>query len=409
MAPTISRKQRVYVETESSYGAGPGTANGSAMLLVPVDGRVSLKSTKNVLETEWQMGKNARSRHVMGRDVCELTLSHCMRGLVSDAGDGETPSTTDDTFGVFLSSAFGAGTSETGEGDASSGHTSTQIRIDATPTTLGVMDLIAYQTGSGNMQWRRITAQGNGAGTNDQLTVHRAWTSNPAGSGVAYGYRWWQPEDGQTAKSLAFAVCLDDTFYELEGCRPSSFSIEAVAGQKVMCNWNFIGSTYTENTSTLSSLDGDHSDSEYLTGGASPIIANNCTFAFNGTEYATKSMKIEFGLKTAIIDDVNGSNGLSNIMVLMTDPVITVEPLYALAWDTAFRAGTAGDLTCMFGSGVSSGGVVNACCFDAAEAQIISLETQDDNNRMRQAVQFKLNHAGSISTVSHRYWTFARA
>jgi len=409
MAPTISRKQRLYIEKEASYGAGPGTASGSSMLMVPVDGRIVLKDGKQMLDTEWQLGKNARSPHLAGQDNAEITFSAGLRGLVADAGDGETPSTTDDSLGCILTSAFGAGTSEQGEGDAASGSTASALRIDATPGTFGVMDLLLYQTGSSNGQWRRVTAQANGAGTNDQLTAHRNWSVTPDGSGVAYGYRWWQPGDALTTNSLTAAVCLDDTFYRVNGARPSALSIEAVAGQKVMVSVTLMGDVKAEATSTLSALDSDFSDSEYLTAAAPTIIANSCTFAWNGVEYGTKSIKLDFGIKTVSIDDVNGTNGRSNIMVLMTEPTVTVEPLYALAHEVAFRAGTTGDLTCMFGSGITSGGVINSCCFDAAGAQVSTIEIQDDNNRMRQALQFKPYHVGSISSVSHRYWTFARA
>lgn len=408
MSDNYTLIRRLFMETESSFGAGPGTANGSAMIMVPVHGQAALKNQKKQVPTNWQIGKNRPSPMLAGLDAAELSFSIPFRGLASSAGDGVAATSTDDSLGKLLSSALGSATSETGEGDASSGHTSTQIRIDATPTSFGANDLIAYQTGAYAIQWRRIMTVANGAGTNDQLTVHRAWAHNPDGSGVAYGYRWWQnPSTYATTGSLSFCYDQDGRYFKLSGCRPSACTIDATVGQIIMANWTVMCDTYAENTSGFSSLDGDVSDSEFYTGAASPLICASSGFEFNGTEYGARSIKIDMGLQTVLLAKSTETNGTGNIVCLRAEPVITVEPLYDYAFDTAFRAATQGSFSCWFGAG--TGSPVNSFCFDSPIAQVTTYDVADDSGHMRQTLQIKPCEAGSASSVAYRLFTLARA
>lgn len=403
MAPVNTRKQILFAEVESSFGAGPSVANGSAMIIVPVDSEVSLKDEKQLIETTYQQGRNSPSQHIMGADGATISFSVPLRGMSADADNGESVPSADSQ-DKFFNAAFGTGTAIVGRDISSNTGTALTMASDY----YSVNDVLAlWESGvnSSLTHWRRLTVDG----ADGTYTMHRAPSSNFSSSATAFGNRYWYPQDNITANSLTFAVKYDDTTYLLKGCRPSGISVSLEAGKQAMVEYTFKCDNKTESTSTLSALPSDFSASEYSTA-APPIIGDLCEFCWAGTAYGAKSIKLDFGLATEDIGSVAGTNGRSNIQVLATAPTLTIDPLYDLTFETAFRAGTVGAASVFFGSGTNTASRINACCFDCAGAQISGYDMQADGNRWRQSLTIKVIDAGMVnSTTAHRFWTFARA
>jgi len=395
---TRDRKRALYIDQESTFGTDP-SGDGSGYTAVKVTDLSAPGDGTGVGETNFATGRNRATAADRLGDGGEITFSTPLLGMLTAAGDGTNASaTSDDWFDLLLNCAFGAKATTAGEGVASA--TNTTFTTDA-DDNYGMQDLVPMQDAAANSartQWRYVD------GATSPYTVDRAWTDDPTATAVAYGAKYYRPSD-TAGSSLSAVVDVDGTLYLCTGGRVNSLRLRATAKEAARLEWGVMFDSWEDDTSdksalpTLGAFSG--TDIQGVLGAVS----------WNGTEYATKSVEIDFGIGATEVLSVAGTNGRSQIEVTTYDPVVTIEPLHAAQWETDFRAGTTGALSVHLGKGVVSGGVLNSVCFQAMAAEVIARPEQSgDGNILRHTVQLKVVDGGTFSgsTIAH-YWQLARA
>tara|TARA_B100000676_G_scaffold153538_1_gene151521 strand:- start:959 stop:1459 length:501 start_codon:yes stop_codon:yes gene_type:complete len=133
-------------------------------------------------------------------------------------------------------------------------------------------------------------------------------------------------------------------------------------------------------------------------------------FAWGSTEYAAKSISIDFGITAQPDGTVTTANGRSNIDIISTYPTVSVEPAFAQTFVNDMTAGTARALSVQLGSGVVSGGVLNGCAMFMESARLTASNASDDGGRLRNSLTFECVDAGIFSgSIIAQYFQFARA
>jgi hypothetical protein len=414
-----TRKKTLYVNQESTFSTDP-SASGSTYKIVRVNGSLGEpKSTLKQLGTQHFQGVNRPSPNLLGEDGASLEFETFLYGMPTTMDYGGSDWTAG-SMTYLLESAFGAHTYCTTEivDDAPTAPTSTSVTslsaLDSDYAVGGLCPL--WKVGNTAIDWRLISSISSAT-----INVEDAWTSTPVG-GSAVGtsdsavvaQHFYRQTDGLNATTVSMVMDMDGQQYMMTGGRPTALSISCSAGELAKMKWSYSFDDWSR--VSKASLPTDFSASDYVAG-VTPIKGMLASLMFNGTAYATKSIELNFGLKTVPISDATLTNGRSGMMVVATEPTITVEPLYATAWEDAVRAGTTGRLVVSFGAGALSSATMpidstmtaNSVAFGANAAQVTEAGLVDDGGRMRQKVTFKVVDAGmATSTVRYPFWTLAR-
>lgn len=393
---TRTRKKALYLKAEAVYGVEAGLTDGSDYTAAKCLTLDLLSDTKAVLDISYATGRNRISSHEMGADGAQVTFTTPVQGLVSFAGDGTSAgSIPDDWFDMLLTNVFGEATTTTGEG----------LTVTATASSLAVdtdgftnQDMVAVQHAdfdNGVANWRRLS------GTVSPYLMDRNLSASPTGDETAFGTKMYRP--ASPGASLSACFDLDGTMYLCLGGRITSMSIAMPAGELAVLSVTMdfdsknLTGTHTE-LPTISTFPG------------TPCKGLLSAFSWEGDEYATKSVSIDFGITAQPDSNVIMTNGRSDIIVLQTDPTVTVETAWTDGLETMFRGGVTEKLSIQIGSGVSSDGALNTCSFFAEGAQLTTAGPTDDGGRLRNALTFKIVDTGIFSgSIISEYFQFSRA
>ena len=393
---TRTRKNAFYLKAESSYGAEAGSTDGSDFTAVKCLSLDLISDNTAMLETSLATGRNRKTASEIGADGAQVSLTVPLQGLVSAAGDGvNASSVADDWLDLVLSNVFTKSTTQ-GEGiDATA--TASSLVTDA--DTYTNQDMVAVQGASfdgGQVNWRRV------GGTASPYTMDRNLDATPDGSEVSYGAKMYRP--GTPGASLSACYDLDGTIYLLLGGRVSSMSVEMSAGELAVVSVTIDFDSKADDSSTKTALP------TIGTFAGTPIKGLLGAFSWGGTEYATKSVSLDFGITAQPDATVTTSNGRSDIDIISTYPTMSIEPAYAQTFVDDMTAGTARALAVQFGSGVVSGGVLNGCALFMESARLTASNPSDDGGRLRSSLSFECVDGGIFSgSIIAEYFTFTRA
>ena len=395
-----TRKTSIFFKQELTYGAEDtsSTSDGSGFTAVKCLTVDLLTNPQAQLEANFATGRNRVSPAIMGPDSAQVTFTTPIQGLVSFAGDGTNASTiSNDYLDFIMINLLGSASTTAGDGLDAASTASSLVTDESAPFTN--QDMVAVQGASfdsGRVNWRRV------AGTASPYTLDRDFNATPDGSEVAYGAKMYRP--GTPGASLSVCYNLDGVVYLLLGGRVTSMSMAMNAGELATVSVTMDFDSLTDDTSTKTALP------SIDTFAGTPIKGVLGSFAWGSTEYAAKSVSIDFGVGAQPDQTVTTTNGRSDINIISCNPTVAVEPAFATNWSTDFKAGTARILSVQFGSGVVSGGVLNGCSFYAESARLTSAEASDDGGRLRDSLAFSVVDEGIFTgAIVSEYFQFSRA
>lgn len=392
---TASRIRALHLAAEGTYGTDPDS-DGSDYLPLRCTGLFDPVDGTEIENVGGATGRNEPPEMTVTRSGAKLDLVIPLYGYATGSGDGDAAPTTD-VLDLVFNNAYGAAIQATGGEGVAASSTTSNVILDAAISGLTAGSLLPVYMASTPAQtlFRRV-----GTVATATYPVFPDWAVAPLTAAVAYGARGWgQANQLQTAgASLAAAVNVGGQIHRLLGGRVTAISGEAVAGKIANLNVSLMFDSYESNV-TMASLPA-------ITTFPAPIVQALAPFYWNGTQYQTKSLKIDFGLKSVALEAVSGANGRANIDVVEIDPVITVEPAWAPGtWNAAFAAGTVGEVLCQIGGRYTSGRP-NAFAMHGLRAQIMAPPTNsDDGGYLRESVQIKVLGSGADAA---RRWEFAR-
>ena len=393
---TRTRKSALYIKAESSYGVEAGSTDGSDFTAVKCLSLDLLSDNTAMLETNYALGRNTKSAPEVGADGAQVTFTTPLQGLVTAAGDGTNASSVaDDWLDLLLNNVLAQSTTQ-GEGvDASA--TASSLVTDA--DTYTNQDMVALQGASfdgGQVNWRRV------GGTASPYTMDRNLDGTPSGAEITYGCKMYRP--GTPGASLSACYDLDGTVYLLLGGRISSMSIEMSAGELAVLSVTMDFNSKSDDSSAKTAFPA------LGTLAGTPIKGLLGAFAWGATEYAAKSVSIDFGITAQPDSTVTTANGRSDIDIISTYPTVTVEPAYAQTFVDDMTAGTARSLSIQLGSGVVSGGVLNGCSMFMESARLTASNPSDDGGRLRSGLTFECVDGGIFTgSIISQYFQFSRA
>lgn len=373
------------------YDTDP-SANGSGYTPWPCDVLPDLADKKEPLPTTYQTGDNWDTELEEGPDGWELSgVELPLIGLATAAGDGVDASTvTADWLNDILTHVLGATLATTpGEGVASIGG-ATAMTLDG--DVLDLYDLVpVYEAGVPALprtQWEIVTVDP----ADNSYTIAPGFadygTVPPTGAAVVYGVkRYTFDDDGGVP--MAFVYRDDGQDYTLLGGRCTSMQIRIPAGGgrvKLVTSWR--GNTKTaESKASLPAA--------VVAPAITPIRGVRSPVWFNGTNYGSAEITIDFGISAAEIQSTAGSEGRAGDEHVFQAPMVTIRPQYTNAINNLKRNVTKGRLLVQIGGGILSGGVLNTCAVHFDQAQAMVVTRTDDNGVARQEVQFKASNPGA--------------
>lgn len=390
----VSDKVSVYVAAESTFGSDPDT-DGSDYLPLQVQGAPYASDDTVMEDSDYATGRNRHTAMVPVVGGASTSLETVLTGLNAFADDGSAPPAAD-ALDLIFNAAFGSGSTFSGEGLAGGGST-TSVIADA--DILAVEDLALINLVNGRSGWASVTAESAGPVT---YTVAPALAAAPDGAGAIMGSRYWTPTDGGGA-SLSLIMGIDGTRRRIGGARPSSLKIAQTAGQRAMVSLGIRGDSLTRETS--------HTSLPAISKFTNPAIKGALSrFVWGSTEYAVKSVELDFGLQAVDVSSIAGANGRGDIFVVSARPTITIMPLFANGWEDDFQAGTERSVLIQFGSGARVNGRVSSVGFFAQAAQVTAQSDQDDGGVYRKSITLRVQDAGiRTGTTAYRHWTLARS
>ena len=392
-----TRKVALYLKAESSYGVEAGSTDGSDFTACKCLSLDLLQDNTNMLETNFATGRNRQTEPEVGADGAQITFTTPIQGLVSAAADGTAASSiADDWFDLILTNVFGAPRETTGEGLTAS---ATASSLDVDTDAFTNQDMVAVQGASfdnGKVNWRRVS------GTASPYTMDRNLNATPDGSEIAYGAKIYR--NSAAGASLSACYDLDGTIYLLKGGRVSSLSIEMTAGELATLSVTMDFDSKQDDTSTKTALP------TLGTLAGTPVKGLLGAFAWGSTEYAARTVSVDFGITMQPDATVTTANGRADMDIISIYPTVTVEPAYAQTFVDDMTGGTSRALSIQFGSGVVSGGVLNGCNLFMEKARLTQSNPSDDGGRLRNSLQFQCVDAGIFSgSIIAEYFQFSRA
>lgn len=371
---------------------------GAAYVPVRFDGAPDPVDMTEIEELGSATARNEPNELTVLRSGARLDLAMPFGGFANSSGDGVAPPAADAT-DLILANGLGVAIQETaGEGVAASSLVGNVI-LDAAIAGLLSGCLLPVFLGPNvsplRALWRRV-----GLPTTATYPVFPDWPVAPTTDAIAFGVRAFG-QDAQlqaAAPPLAALVEVAGTLHRLLNGRVSSLSLDASAGKKVMLNASILFDSYAQGVVAAAR--------PAIGVFPAPMVQSLAPFHWNGALYATKSVKLNFGIKAVEDGATSGVNGRAGWETVEIDPVVTIAPAWAPAtWNGAFAAGTIGELLAQFGGAVP-GSRLNSAAFHARRAQIMEAPSnQDDAGKLRQQVQFKVLGAGAAGL---RRWGFGR-
>ena len=141
-----------------------------------------------------------------------------------------------------------------------------------------------------------------------------------------------------------------------------------------------------------------------------PIVGKLGSVYFGSTQYAVKSVEIDFQVRTVDIGSIAGTQGRGNIFVVSKRPKVTIVPAFATAFEDDFAAGTERSLLVQFGTGAVASSRASTVGFYAQSAQIRKHSLTDDGGYLRKTIELQVTDAGiRTGTTAYRHWTLARS
>ena len=376
-----SRKRSIWIAAETGgFGVDPD-ADGSDYLSVPAFDLSDLTDQKEQLPTNYFTGRLHDTAPIPGADSAEISFGVPLIGLATAAGDGIAPPTAD-WLDTFLTHIFGAVATHSGEGSDAGGHSASTFVSAAVVTGLDDNDLIpVYDAATlARTQWARITSDTS----EPTYSITPAWASTPSNAAIAYGTRLFQFTDGG-GNTLSVVYQDDDVgTYRLAGGRITSASISGDAGQSPRLNVTMRFNSITEEASTKTSLPS-------TVGGPAitPTIMEVSPVWFNGSQIATSSMTLDFGVEAARIPATSGAQGRAGDEVIRLNPTLAIQPLRTEAQRILRRNVTEGEVLVQIGAGVLSGGVLNTLAVNFGAAYAAETTMADQDGVARQSITFQ--------------------
>lgn len=396
MAGTISKKRRLFLKQETTFGTEAGSTDGSDMTPVRTTSLDMPADLTEHLETNYFTGRMAPTAMIVGPSGAEITFVMPLQGLLTAAGDGVSVP-ADDVTDMIFESAFGDSVDTDGEG-AGAGSTTTSLVLATDALALqSVAPIIS--TATGYAEWRRSASAAS------PYTLDIALANAPLALDVAYGAKAYRQTDDIADKSLTAVYDLDGIRWTFKGGRPTSIKADMVAGKPATLSVTLKFDSIVNDTSVKTALP----TVDVFAG--TPIMGQLGSFVWGSTAHAAKSVSVDFGLESADDASFAGANGRSNIQVMNAIPVVTVEPLFlASFWDDKV-AGTNRALGVKFGRGALSGGAINTCFFHAELAELAGgANPVDDAGKLRSSLNFKCIDEGVFSgTTASQLFQYLRA
>jgi hypothetical protein len=380
-----SRVRAIHLAQMGAWQTDPD-ADGSDYLPLNFDGMPDPVDGTESEEVAAASGRNEPGEIIITRSGGKLDLAIPFRGYAAGSGDGDAAPTADVIDYVFAN-AFGTAIQATGGEGVGSGSTTSNIVLDAAITDLGsgsLLPVLMADTPT-RTQWRRV-----GTIATATYPVTPDWPIAPVTAGVAYGVRGYGQANQLQTQTVGLATIANvaGTLHRLIGGRIGKLGLDCIAGKKTVLNASLMYDSYEEGA-TAASLPN-------VTSYPSPIIQTLAPFYWNGTLYPIRSLKIDFGLKTVEVPATQGINGRGSFDVVEIDPVVTVELAWApTTWNTAFQAGTVGELLAHVGGTFGAAGRPNSAAFHALRAQIqVAPPNADQGGVLTQTVTFKVLGSG---------------
>ena len=402
-----SAKKAGWIAAQSALNTDPST-NGSGYLWVPTYSIGEVPSGITQLETNFMTGRDQGTLPLVGPGGGSIEIVTPAIGLPTEAGDGVSASAGADDWYDDINENMVSDTPTEREGENVASAAASTITFDAAATDLTTNDLIAVYDASSTAlaarsQWALLVS-GSGAGP---WTIAPSWTNTPTAAAIAYAsrqYIWTTTTQGGSHR--AWVIQDDDvdagnsTYYRCLDGRLSARSIVFEAGQRIEDRQTWMFDSIVEDRANKTNLP---------TPGVGPAISAlvglySCVW-FNGTEYATRSVTINFNLETQPVASTCGANGRAGFNILRAHPTVTIEPEATDAIRDLYRTVGSGRLLVQLGAGVF-GTVINSCAFHAENAYVMTADRNDEGGRARQSVSFKVCDPGSTTA---RFWQFARA
>jgi hypothetical protein len=272
-----------------------------------------------------------------------------------------------------------------------------------TPTTdnWNMQDLLCIQKDvyTNYAQWRSIRPSSDSV-----------YTMSPVASGdvdqILYGSRFWAASTG--GASLAFVLKQDSLHYLLLGGRCTS----AVAEWKLGGFWT-LKMTFQGDSRALTTTATKTSLASAVPAASTPLISLRSLVylsALATAQVAVKSVSIDFGITAAVVDATEGLNGRADYLPVMTNPVITLQPLYTDEIAELRRTVEVGRCLISMGRGNLSGGAINSMAFHAEAVYAMEADAQDDGGWIRNGLKLQVCDPGIFTgTTLGKLFQVARA
>lgn len=396
-----ARKAATFIALETG---GPGvdpSADGSGYVHLPTmgDGSDYLQDETELLETDYEIGRNEPSAPIAGGQGWAYKCRVPLLGLAAAAGDGVTPG-ANDWLDLLLLHIFGTQVVRDGEG-VGSGSTTTTIVADT--DVYSVEDLLPiYETGvpaaGPRTQWGHVESD---AGTGS-YGILPAVTTAPTTAGVVFGHKLYYPDaDHRGGDTISLVRREDDGLYLGGMGRIVAAKFVAPARKGAYLDLSFKGTGYASTTKASLPVPTPIVQTQ-LRGLLSPVN-------FNGTSYATDSVEIDLGIQAAPLETTDTADGVSNQEQMALRPKAMFSPLYTNALNDLRRNVTQGRALFQVGAGVLSGGVLGtlAVYFGAAHARAVT--KKNANGRNRAGIELAANAGGLLGGQARRFVMIARA
>lgn len=126
---------------------------------------------------------------------------------------------------------------------------------------------------------------------------------------------------------------------------------------------------------------------------------------YQGVNYDSRVLNVDFGIAAESVDSTKGIEGRSDYDLIGQAPTITIEPLRTNAIQDLKRnaESNTGSLVITYGSGSLSGGALNAVAIHVQSAQVNDAPRTDDAGRLRNTLSIMPVDSGEFSAGVESY------
>lgn len=383
-----SRNTSAWLMPETGGFATIPDATGAAALFIPTNGPAIAKGNRAIRQRQYATGRAKRAPHHLGKGMGEIALNVDLSGFAQSTSANGQPPPTEDWLDWILTSLMGAPV----ENNAALASSATANTI-GTSAALTEGQLIAVRgpnTLSGRTQWARVSGGASPYG------IAPNWAVVPtAAQDTVYACRTWFPKVtpgslAQAGETLTLINDQDGRHYALPGARPNSLVLNLTAGEDSTADVGFIADERIRQQ--FASLPNAPLDD------AEPAFGVLSAVSVDGVLYDdVESVKIDLRPRVTEVRAVGGfANGRSDWRVVELQPVVTLKPLNAAAWEDHFNAGDIVSVGVQFGPGSLANARLNTLFYWAEGMQVTQEPNAEDADGIfRQTVQLEPADTGA--------------